>query len=190
MGDGSADILENSIAIIEAELRRLKSNLPIALDRSLDTLRNIDLPDVNRNFMFNDGCDRPKTCNDGYLRGKKRGPEMPDPRLIKLILKNRERRDKHFNADLFADPAWDMILDLIAAREEHRRISISSLCVAARVPPSTALRWVNILIKKGVIERISDPSDKRRAFVRLSENGARSAAAYFEECEAKKMFLV
>ncbi|MGB3796265.1 MAG: winged helix DNA-binding protein [Alteraurantiacibacter sp.] len=112
---------------------------------------------------------------------------MPDPRLIKQILRNRQLRDNHFDPSLFADPAWDMILDLMVAREEHRRISVTSLCVAARVPGTTALRWINTLIERGLIERFDDPSDKRRSFVRLSDKGAKAAADFFEDCASNNI---
>jgi len=36
-----------------------------------------------------------------------------------------------------ADPAWDMLLDLTAARAESRAVSVSSLCIAAGVPTTT-----------------------------------------------------
>jgi hypothetical protein len=41
--------------------------------------------------------------------------------------------------DLFADPGWDILLDLYAARQEGKQVSVSSLCIAAAVPPTTAL---------------------------------------------------
>lgn len=105
---------------------------------------------------------------------------LPDPRLIRNLLKARQMRSRFFGVDLFADPAWDMLLDLSAARVEHRRVSVTSLCIASGVPNTTALRWMKLLERAGLIERIEDDTDRRRAFVALTEAGASAVARYFD----------
>ena len=87
---------------------------------------------------------------------------------IRAHIRARRLRDRFFSGDLFADPAWDMLLDLAAARLEGRRVSVSSLCIAAAVPTTTALRWVKTLVDRGLFLRASDPEDARRAFIHLS----------------------
>lgn len=72
-------------------------------------------------------------------------PPLPAPNLIRKILKRRVVRGKFFDSfseDLFRDPAWDMLLDLTLAHTECRRVSVTSLCIASGVPPTTALRWI------------------------------------------------
>ena len=49
----------------------------------------------------------------------------------------RQLRARFFDGELFADPTWDMLLDLTAARVEHTRVSVTSLCIASGVPPTT-----------------------------------------------------
>jgi DNA-binding MarR family transcriptional regulator len=66
-----------------------------------------------------------------------------------------------------------MLLDLMAARLASRQVPISSVCVAAGVPATTALRWVNGLIEAGLIRRLPDPDDRRRVLVELTEDGQR-----------------
>src|SRR3546814_11460790 len=59
------------------------------------------------------------------------------------LIRCRRLRDRYFDGDLFADPAWDMLLDLYLAAERNTRpVSISSLCIASAVPAPTALRWI------------------------------------------------
>jgi DNA-binding MarR family transcriptional regulator len=89
----------------------------------------------------------------------------------RAIYRARREREKLFpgQTDLFSDPAWDILLDLFAAYETGQRVSISSACIASNVPPTTALRWLAILENRGLIVRASDDTDKRRAFVRLSD---------------------
>lgn len=105
---------------------------------------------------------------------------LPDPRLVRSIIRSRQARIRFFGNDLFADPAWDMLLDLTVARVEHMRVSVTSLCIASGVPTTTALRWIKLLKRAGLVERIEDDTDRRRAFVALTEAGADSIARYFE----------
>lgn len=63
----------------------------------------------------------------------------PDPRVVRTAIRARRLREQMFSPELFADPAWDMLLDLYAARLERRRVSVSSLCIAAAVPRCGAL---------------------------------------------------
>jgi hypothetical protein len=108
-------------------------------------------------------------------------PPLPDPRLVRRIIRHRQLRGRHFDAQLFADPAWDMLLDLTAARSEHRRVSVTSLCIASGVPPTTALRWIGQMVEQGQFVRVGDQADRRRAFIELSDRCADAMARYFAE---------
>ena len=109
-----------------------------------------------------------------------RAPD-PDPRLVRRIIRNRQLRAKFFDGDLFADPAWDMLLDLTAARAENARVSVTSLCIASGVPPTTALRWIGQMTEAKLLERVEDEADRRRAFITLTERSADAMARYFAE---------
>jgi DNA-binding transcriptional ArsR family regulator len=87
---------------------------------------------------------------------------------LERLIHFRRAREAAFGAELFADPAWDMMLDLCLAAELDRQVSVSSLCIAASVPSTTALRWLGALEEKGLVQREADPVDRRRFFVRLS----------------------
>jgi len=106
-------------------------------------------------------------------------PPLPDPRLVRHIIRQRQLRARFFDSALFADPAWDMLLDLAAARAEHKRVSVTSLCIASGVPPTTALRWIGQLTAAGLLERVEDQADRRRAFIALSDPTADAMARYF-----------
>lgn len=111
-------------------------------------------------------------------------PSLPDPRLVRKIIRQRQLRARFFEGDLFADPAWDMLLDLTAARAEHKRVSVTSLCIASGVPPTTALRWISQMTEQGLLCRADDATDRRRAFIALSDTAADCMASYFAEVEA------
>lgn len=97
---------------------------------------------------------------------------------VRELIEQRRLRDDFFAPGLFADPAWDLLLDLAAARLEGQEVSITSACIAAHVPSTTALRWINVLISQKLIEREPDARDKRRVNVRLTERGWDAMSAY------------
>jgi DNA-binding MarR family transcriptional regulator len=98
---------------------------------------------------------------------------------IRAILKARRSRSQFFPENLFADPAWDILLELYAAELGQRRISVTSLCIGAAVPATTALRWINALEKAALLTRRNDPLDGRRIYVNLSQAGFEAMDAYF-----------
>lgn len=117
-------------------------------------------------------------------------PPLPDPRLVRRIIRQRQLRARFFDGDLFADPAWDMLLDLTAARAEHARVSVTSLCIASGVPPTTALRWIGQMTEAGLLQRVEDETDRRRAFITLSDGAADAMARYFAELGAQAAVAV
>lgn len=117
-------------------------------------------------------------------------PPLPDPRLVRRIIRQRQLRARFFDGDLFADPAWDMLLDLTAARAEHTRVSVTSLCIASGVPPTTALRWIGQMTESGLLERVEDEADRRRAFIALTDKAADAMARYFAELGTNAARLV
>jgi DNA-binding MarR family transcriptional regulator len=115
---------------------------------------------------------------------------MPDPRLLRRIIRQRQLRSRYFDDRLFSDPAWDMLLDLALARVEHKRVSVTSLCIASGVPSTTALRWINELLEMGLIERAQDDTDRRRAFISLTDRAADAIARYFAELGPSARHLI
>ncbi|WP_375272770.1 hypothetical protein [Sphingomonas sp.] len=97
---------------------------------------------------------------------------------VREVIRARRLRDRFFEGGLFEDPAWDMLLDLLAAQLERAQVSVSSLCIAAAVPPTTALRWIAKLTDAGLLDREADPFDKRRAFLKLSSAAATAMQRY------------
>lgn len=98
------------------------------------------------------------------------GADAPDERaaLARRMIAFRRRREELLGKQGFGDPVWDMLLELLAAHEEGKQISVSMLCAAAHVPTSTALRWISAMESEGRLIRESDPGDRRRINVRLA----------------------
>lgn len=103
---------------------------------------------------------------------------------ISRTIAERRSRYKFFPAEIFSDPAWDILLELYASEVSQIRITISKLCAAVPVPVTTAMRWISALEREGLICRRKDPVDGRRVFVALSAKGIGSMDAYFESSES------
>jgi len=100
---------------------------------------------------------------------------------VRQVIRARRLRNRFFEEDLFADPAWDMLLDLLQAEIAQLRVPVSSLCIAAAVPATTALRWLKTMTDKGIFVRRADPHDGRRVFVELSRQASLAIRRYFAE---------
>jgi hypothetical protein len=100
---------------------------------------------------------------------------------VRSVIRARRLRSRYFAEDLFADPAWDMLLDLLQAEIAQLRVPVSSLCIAAAVPATTALRWLKSMTDKGIFVRRADPHDGRRVFVELSRDASFAMRRYFAE---------
>lgn len=100
-------------------------------------------------------------------------------KAVRAVIAERRLRDEFLDPQLFGEPAWDMLLDLYAARLEHTQVSVSSLCIAAAVPSTTALRWLRTLTMSGLVARRSDPHDKRRIFIELGDDATAGMNGYF-----------
>ena len=101
--------------------------------------------------------------------------------MVRQVIRARRLRARFFEEDLFADPAWDMLLDLLQAEIAQLRVPVSSLCIAAAVPATTALRWLKTMTDKGIFLRRADPHDGRRVFVELAPDASLAMRRYFAE---------
>jgi len=119
------------------------------------------------------------------LEGKAVEPK-PDSKLndkdisgtLRMMIASRASRSRFFPAELFADPAWDILLDLTRAKLDGQQVSVSSVCIAASVPMSTALRWVRQMTEAGLLIRWTDPKDRRRDLIALTDSTAMHMREY------------
>lgn len=110
--------------------------------------------------------------------------------LARQTYEDRRRRTKIFQSEeLFGEPAWDILLDLFIAAKERRRVSVTSACIGSAVPSTTALRWISILERQGLLTREADPGDARRVYVRLSPPGYEAMLKYFASSSRSVVLL-
>lgn len=109
------------------------------------------------------------------LRSMACAPSNPEAAAINLlavskkIYSARRKVDEIFGMDGFSvSSGWDIMLDLYGARARGARISVTSACIGGACPATTGLRWLQALGTMGLIERVDDPHDKRRAMVSIT----------------------
>lgn len=101
----------------------------------------------------------------------------PEPAALRLVKArawqraSEARRPFFEDSDtLFIDPAWDILLDLYIEERTGRSTTISSACIASKVPTTTGLRWIQRLESMGLIARSDDAHDKRRVYISLTDD--------------------
>ncbi|NOW47958.1 DNA-binding MarR family transcriptional regulator [Novosphingobium sp. SG751A] len=107
-------------------------------------------------------------------------PKSDPAEQAQQLYRERRRRIEAFGDDtLFGEPAWDILLDLFVAGERGKRVAVTSACIGSGVPSTTALRWLNVLELRGMVEREDDNHDARRSFVRLTAKARAMMLEYF-----------
>lgn len=100
--------------------------------------------------------------------------------LAKGELHRRRIRDKIFlPADIFNDPAWEILLELYIADVEGAKLTASSICIEAGVPQTTIVRWIALLERMNLVERKPDHADKRRQWLDLTKLSRSLMSSYF-----------
>ena len=179
--DGDEAERTAALAIATSGIERATVLSDVASDRSSDRLRQLS-DEVSR---IASTLARLSTGPDATQRPMPVAANAEVPPVsgdtVRQVIRARRLRSRFFEEDLFADPAWDMLLDLLQAEIAQLRVPVSSLCIAAAVPATTALRWLKTMTDKGIFVRRADPHDGRRVFVELSPDASSAMRRYFAE---------
>lgn len=97
------------------------------------------------------------------------------------LLRFRRLRDSQFKPGLFADPAWDILLNLLIAEERGADTSVTGVCAAAGVPLTTALRYLNMMVEERLVIRKADLEDARRSWVQLAPSTSQTLRQVLSE---------
>jgi hypothetical protein len=113
----------------------------------------------------------------------RRDAEDAGPRTLIAEWLYRSRQDRPGVEDhrLFGEPAWDMLLDLYVHQAKGLSTSITGACIGSHAPPTTALRYVELLHDQGWIEKIPDESDRRRSFLALTSAATCKLDKHFDQ---------
>ncbi|MFT4025203.1 MAG: MarR family transcriptional regulator [Novosphingobium sp.] len=155
-------ILANRLRSIAGELVGISKNI-----------ENEGFEAGSKPFMFEEGA-----------AGGRNGDEIDDLQLAahaERLYQERRRRSRFFPEHLFAEPAWDILLDLFVNGVRNRAISITSACIAGGIPATTGLRWLGVLEKEGLLAREVSAEDARVTWVLLSDYGMNIMRSYIIE---------
>lgn len=100
---------------------------------------------------------------------------------VRRLIRVRRMRDTLLGAQLFSDPAWDILLELYAVELSEQRLHGSALCLRTQNPSSTTMRWINALEARGLVSRKADPLDSRRAFISLTPEAVEAMGTIFKK---------
>lgn len=118
-----------------------------------------------------------ETAHEEGSRRFKRSPQILFD-LASSKYRIRRLRERYFQGGIFGEPAWDILLELFANHAKGSQISVTSLCIAANVPTTTALRYISLLEDRGLVTRSKAGHDRRVSFVKLSEHGHEAMTSY------------
>lgn len=94
-----------------------------------------------------------------------------------MITFNRSRQVA-FGGGLFADPAWDLLLQIFLADLSYSELSEARLLESIDVPNSVAVRWLSSLAERGDVE-FQQVGEQRS--VRLSKRGRNAMDQLFDQ---------
>jgi hypothetical protein len=179
--DGSDSDRAAALAVATATARLDPRLSDVASDRSTARLRQLS-DEVSRiaSTLARLSAESPPAAPETQ---KPTEGDVPDVSVdaVRSVIRARRLRTRFFPDELFADPAWDMLLDLLQAEIAQLRVPVSSLCIAAAVPATTALRWLRNMVEQGLFVRRADPHDARRVFVELAPPTSLALRRYFAE---------
>ncbi|WCT72541.1 hypothetical protein PQ455_12955 [Sphingomonas naphthae] len=95
-------------------------------------------------------------------------PASPVAAARKLV-RFAAARAEALDGDLFANPAWAIMLDLFIAGELNRRATVEHVGKAAHLSEASAARWFTVLSKRGMVELYQSPDGDGRRLIRLTE---------------------
>ena len=117
----------------------------------------------------------------GKMRANLKGRLMLQPENLRVdiredhvlsILSGRRGREAAIGRELFSDPAWDILLELYAARLGQRRMFLRELARSIDTPQSTAARWISVLSDRGLVTTTNERRETAGAAIELSAEGA------------------
>jgi len=97
------------------------------------------------------------------------------------IMASRKARRKFFPADLFHEPAWEMLMALFIVYENEHTMNVKTLVSCSDAPATTSQRWIDHLHKSGLIDRVTDTIDRRRIDISLSDRGYDAMTKYLKD---------
>lgn len=103
--------------------------------------------------------------------------------FLEILILSRRMREALFLTGMFNEPAWSMMLDLYYCYLRGEPVPVSSLCVAANAPSTTAFRRIDAMEAVGLVRRSKDRRDGRRVLVNLTDQSVLLMEQYIQSLQ-------
>ena len=90
----------------------------------------------------------------------------------------RRRRDTHFPDGLFGEPAWDLLLAMLMAKEKDQTMILCRAYKAAGVSDTTGRRLLDRMEEEGLVTRRRAPRSRKMRIVELTDAAVERLTAY------------
>ncbi|ATW04307.1 helix-turn-helix domain-containing protein [Sphingorhabdus sp. YGSMI21] len=70
---------------------------------------------------------------------------------------------------LFTDSCWNMCLDIYLCGLKDQQVTVSAIAHSSGIPMTTAMRYINVMVEQGLLQKSSNPADHRMVFVAVSQ---------------------
>ncbi len=77
-------------------------------------------------------------------------------------------RTLDFGNGLFSDSCWNMCLDIYICGLKDEQVTVSAIAHSSGIPMTTAMRYINVMVEQGLLEKSQNPDDNRMIFVTVS----------------------
>ena len=98
----------------------------------------------------------------------------------KAVRDRRSRTAFMGSREIFGEPAWDILLDLLIKQASEERVSERSTFMNAGPNATTLDRWLAVLEQNGLIRSEPDPVNDNHRLIQLTPAGYEGMLRYLE----------
>lgn len=70
---------------------------------------------------------------------------------VDWLIRSRRERGRYVPATLFGEPSWDMMLHLLRAEIDGRRMPLSDVSLATDLPEAVGRRWLQAMVQSKMV---------------------------------------
>lgn len=100
---------------------------------------------------------------------------------VRAAKEDRSRRAEYLPTELFAEPAWDILLELYAFELVGRSVTERELAERIPVPSTVSIRWLKVLDGHHLVARKVDVVDRTQVRIELTSKALNALDSYFSD---------
>lgn len=100
---------------------------------------------------------------------------------VRAAKEERSRRAEYLPTELFAEPAWDILLELYAFELVGRCVTERELTERIPVPSTVSIRWLKMLDAQNLVTRTVDVVDRTQHQIELTSKALNALDGYFSD---------